>query len=348
VGPIQSQVARSPFVTVSSRLPGASYADIVAAYVSLDLVRGSNLRGTVHTCVVGQHPLLDAITRRTLANVWRRSLRLTRVSVDDVRAEMERYATGEWRTPDELRRHLTGWLSEHDGAAAVEASTVNGQGRAMAHVHSALLRRPLGDGGWERQAAPGYRLGAELLGVSAPPWLDDPDGALVELTRIHLAAFGPANRRDVAWWTGEGLRNVDKALDSLGDELTARPGPDGQAYYDLADAPSSGKGDPGVRLVPEYDALVVGYDPKTRDRFLDSAHLPSLWLTANGSFSAAVLAGGQLSASWRLVGAGPQRAIEIVMFPGRPTLSESDVADQAAALQKALDIRVTGVRITAA
>jgi hypothetical protein len=345
VGPIQSQVARSPFVTVSSRLPGARYADIVAAYESHALVRGSNLRGTVHTCVREQHPVLDAITRRTLANIWRRSLKLECVGVDEVRAAMEAFATGEWRSPDELRAHLTGWLTEHEAAAAVTASTVSGQGRAMAHVHSAMVRRPLEDDAWERQTAPGYRVAADLFGESPSLWLDDPDAALVELTRIHLAAFGPANRRDIAWWTGEGLRNVDQALVSLGDQVTTRPGPAGQDYFDLVDAPARGSAEPGVRLLPEYDALIVGYDPKTRDRFLDPAHVPSIWLTENGSFSSAVLVDGMLAGSWRFLGTGSERPIEIVMFPGKPLLAEAALTDQVAALELALAMKVTDVRI---
>jgi hypothetical protein len=349
LGPIQSQVARSPFVTVASRLPEAKYADIVAAYERFDLVRGSNLRGTVHTCVRTQHPLLDTITRRTLANLWRRGLKLERVAVGDVQAAIADFATGRWRTPDELRTHLTAWLTRHEADAAVEASMVDGQGRAMAHVHSALIRRPLGDGRWERQAPPGYRVAADVLGEAPSPWLDDPDAALVELTRIHLGAFGPANRRDVAWWSGEGLRNVDRALAALGDALTSRPGPDGQPYYDLVEASTRRRAfDPGVRLVPEYDALVVGYDPKTRDRFLDRAHLPSIWLTENGSFSPAVLVDGRLAASWRLTGSGRDRVLEIAMFPGKGALTESEVAGQATALQAALDIAITDVAITPA
>jgi hypothetical protein len=243
---------------------------------------------------------------------------------------------------------LTSWLAENETVEAVAASTTDGQGRAMAHVHSAMIRRPLGDGGWERQGRPGYRVAAEVFGEARSAWLDDPDGALVELTRIHLAAFGPANRRDIAWWSGEGLRNVDLALDKLADELTARPGPADETYYDLVDHPRGGAADPGVRLLPEYDALIVGYDPKTRDRFLDPAHLPAIWLTENGSLSSAVLADGQLCGSWRLLGAGSSRPLEVVMFPGKQAVTEGDLTDQVAALEQALDLQVADVRISPA
>jgi hypothetical protein len=344
VGPIQSQVARAPFAALAARLPGSTYDAINAVHDSHLVVRGSNLRGTVHTCVAEQHPLLDTIARRTLANLWRNSLRLSRVQVDDVRAEMEAFATGTWRTPVELRTHLVDWLSTHEGAAAAEAAGTPGAGQAMAHGHSALIRRPVTGGRWDRQSAPAYRVAADVLGEPRSPWLDDPDGALVELTRQHLAAFGPANRRDVAWWSGEGLRNVDHALDALADELTARPGPDGQTYYDLVDAPADGDPDPGVRLLPEYDAVVVGYDPKTRERFLAPEQLGYVWNQRNGGLSAFVLAGGRVRGSWRLVGTGQERAVEVRRFPGE-RLEEADLADPVQALETALDCRVADVML---
>ncbi len=346
VGPIQSQVARAPFVAVAARLPGASYADITAAHESAQLVRGSNLRGTVHTCVRDQHPLLDAVTRRVMARGWIRNLRLERTTPAQVQAGIEELATGEWRTPDELRAHLVTWLDHHEGADSAERARTSSVGRAFAHIHSGLVRRPLGEAGWDRQAAPGYRLATEVLGDDRVAWLADPDAALVALARQHLTAFGPANRRDIGWWSGAGLRQVDQALDALGDELTERLGPDGQTYHDLVDATADGEPDPGVRLLPEFDAVLVGYDPKTRDRFLAPEHLSHVWQQQNGMFSSAVLSGGRLVASWRLDGTGGERRLAVRMFPAAPALTEGALTDQVAALQAALAIRITDVELT--
>ncbi len=346
VGPIQSQVARAPFVTVSSRLPGASYADITAAYEAFELVRGSSLRGTVHTCAREHHAMVDAVTRLVMENGWTRNLGLHRTTATQVQAGIEAFATGEWRTPDQLREHLVAWLRTHEGADSAERARTSGVGRSFAHVHSGLVRRPLGDAGWDRQAAPGYRLAAELIDDDRTKVLDDPDGALVALTRQHLAAFGPANRRDIAWWSGAGLRQVDQALVALGDELTERPGPDGQTHYDLGEGTAAGEDDPGVRLLPEFDALLVGYDPKTRDRFLAPEHLAHVWQQRNGLFAAAVLAGGRLVGSWRFDGTGDERRLAVRMFPDAPKLTEAALTDQVAALDTALATRITDVEIT--
>jgi hypothetical protein len=344
VGPIQSQVARSPFVTVSSRLPGATHAAVSEAYESLRIVRGSSLRGTVHTSVRDQHRLLDAVTRRSTEKGWRRNLKLQRTTVADIQAGIEDFARDEWRTPEQLREHLVGWLREHEGPAAADAAATTGVGRAFAHLHSGLVRKPLDGRPWDRQSAPGYRTASVVLGDEPRERLDSVT-ALVDLTRQHLRAFGPATRRDIAWWTGEGLTAVDAAIAALVGELTSRPGPDGQTYHDLADAPTGGHADPGVRLLPEYDAVVVGYDPKSRDRFLDPAHLPRIWMSANGLFSPGVLSGGRLVAAWKLAADRSRRRIDVEMFPGVPRLTEDDLADQVAALEAALAIEVDDVAI---
>lgn len=344
IGPIQSQVARSPFVAVAARRQGLRYADIVAAYEAYDIVRGSNLRGTVHTCSRRQHAPLDSVTRRSLATNWRRALRLERLQVADVQAAMERYATGEWRTPEQLRGHLVDWISSHEAPAAVAAASTPGVGRAMAHLHSAMIRRPLDGAAWERQGTPGYRVATDVLGEPRSPLVDDPDAALVELTRLHLASYGPANRRDIAWWSGSGLRHVDAALSALGGELTARPGPDGQTYYDL-EAITARQHDPGVRLLPEFDATIVGYDPKTRDRFVDPAHLPHFWLASNGMFTSVVLKDARLVASWRFAGPEGKRRIEVRTFPGAVAVTDSELAGSIAAVEIALDLTVVDVDV---
>ncbi|MGH3503397.1 MAG: DNA glycosylase AlkZ-like family protein [Nocardioidaceae bacterium] len=345
VGPIQSQAARAPFLAVSSRLPGASYDAINAAYESLELVRGTTMRGTVHTCVRDQHAVSDAVSRVTLEGLWRRTLKLEKMSVEDVRAETERFGTGAWQTPDALRANLTRWLSAHETPAAVSAAQSQA-GRFMAIGHSGLVRRPLA-GGWDRQTTPGYRSAAEVLGESRAGVVADPAGGLEQLVRVHLGAFGPATRADVAWWSGAGLRQVDTALAGLGEELTSRPGPDGLTYYDVTDPPPAGWSDPGVRLLPEFDALLLGYAPSARRRFVEPRHLASHFTPDNGMFAPAVLADGRLRARWRLVGSGDSCEIEVTMLPGESRLDESDLSNQAAAVSAALGIEIADVRVAA-
>jgi hypothetical protein len=362
VGPIQTQVARSGYGAVWSRLPGAPGAAIEQAYESFRLVRGSNLRTTVHTCTREQHALLDAVARRATEPVWRRGLGLTRVSVAEVRQAMTDVARDDWLTQPQLRAHLGAWLAERDSVEAAARVATPGMGQAMAHLHGALIRRPLA-GSWHSQATPGYRVAAEVFGQNRDDVVADPQAALVALARVYLAAFGPASRRDLAWFTGDGLRNVDAALAALADEVTMRPGPGGLDYYDLLGAPTEPAAEVGVRLLPEFDALVIAYDSKARDRFADPAQTRYFWSANNGLLSSVVLAAGRVRATWSLAGSdkrvsdkrgsgkrgsGERRTVVVRMLPGERSLDPALLADQVRAVEAALDLTITDVTVSGA
>jgi len=340
VGPIQSQAPRAPFVGVAARLPGVSHDAIAAAFEAHDIVKASNIRGTVHVCVREQFPLLDAVTRRTLQGGWRNVLRLPEADVEAVRAEIERWIGDDWRLESDLTDHLTSWLEAHVSAEAAAASKES-SGRFMLRGYSALIRRP-SNGAWEKRSPWLLRHALPLFGTD----LVDADAALESLVRVHIGAFGPSTRDDIAWWSGEGLTRVDAAIARLSDEVVARPGPGGATYLDLAEPPSGGRSDPGLRLLPEFDALVLGYHPKGRARFLDPAHAESIWNRANGVFSAAVLYDGWLMALWRLVCAGWRRSFEAWPLPGESLPAETEFAGPVEDLAHALGVEIAEMRLT--
>jgi hypothetical protein len=124
-------------------------------------------------------------------------------------------------------------------------------------------------------------------------------------------------------------------------------GPDDQPLLDLAELAETGgaESDPGVRLLPEYDALLVGYAGPNRTRFCGPEHLGNVWAKVNGVFSPIVLAGGRVVASWRTAGTGDRLRLEVEMLPGESPLSADDLAAQVAALCSVLAISVTDVAV---
>ncbi len=334
IGPIQSQTARSPYVGLGARLPGVSHEAVTEAYETHGIVRGSTIRGTVHTSTADQHPLLDATTRVGQRNVWTRQLRLDPTEVDDLWSSVEEFARHEWRSADELLTHLQGWVAGRNaqGAEALD----RGLGRYLSFGHGGLLRRPL-RGAWSGQGAPGYRAAASLL-----PDRSAPDDPLREVVRLHLASYGPSSRYDVAWWSGLGLRQVDALLERL--DPVWREGPDGRSYADLPGAPAAGEAS-GVRLLPEFDAVLCGYDPKARDRFVSPADNDVLWHRTNGLMLAPVLVDGRVGGHWRLEGSGASRTLTLQCFAGsrRPRMDQLD--EPVAALSSALGVTVTAVTV---
>ena len=339
-GAIQSQTARSPFVGLAARLPGITHEALVAAYDGNGIVRGSNLRGTVHTSTAGDHALLEAATRTGQRALWNRTLKPHDVTLEQVWTGLEDFAREEWRTPAELADHLRSWLATHDPQGSPRLD--NEAGRYFAFGHGGLVRRPL-TGGWHTQGRPGYRTAAALLGDRSAT-LADPERALDQLVRRHLSWHGPASRQDLSWWAGVGLRVVDASLDRLAADLTSDEGPDGRTYHDLPGLPPA-RELPGVRLLPEFDALLCGYDPQARERFVAAEHYRRLWTQENGLLLSPLLVDGRLTGCWRLTGTGAGRKLDVTWFAGSRRPLRGELEEPVTSLEAAYAVRVDAVTL---
>lgn len=340
LGPIQSQVPRAPFLTAASRLPGITRTTVNQAFVDHHLLKTSNLRGTVHTSTRDQFPWLDAIGRRTQANMIRTTFGLDRVTPAEIAAETERFCADAWRTRKEIVAHILTWLAEQEGRKEI-LEIINAGPHSQIWGHSGLIRRPP-DGIWEKRTDIFHRtVGSVVSDLTAV----DADAAATELVRVHLRAYGPATRRDLAFFLGEGLTRIDTAVTSLGDEVVRATGPDGVDYVDLAEPPRGGQPDPGLRLLPEFDGLLLGFHGDHRDRFLHREHLPRVWAKVNGLFSPVVLHQGRIVASWKTITKGRRTDVEVQMLPGHSAPDEDLFTEPVHHLETALDLDVTDVRI---
>ncbi len=338
LGPIQSQVPRSPFLTASSRLPGVAYATICELFEAHRLLKSSTLRNTVHTTVRDYYPLTDVISRPQRAT-WLRSLGLERVTPDELIAEVEAFAD-DWRPRADIVAHVRAWLATHESAAAAGALGQAVQAGAV-WSHSGLIRRPK-DRHWEKRTDTFHRRVRSLLPEMPVP---DVATALAALVRVHLAAYGPAQREDLAFFCGAGLGAVDRAIAALGDELVQLTGPDAGRYLDLAEPPSGGSADPGLRMLPEFDGLLIGFQGRHRFRFLTEQQLPQVWAKVNGLFSPVVLHDGRLVASWKTISKGRRTDIVVTMLDPHPVLADDLFADAVAATARVLELAITDLRI---
>jgi hypothetical protein len=339
LGPIQSQVPRAPFLTISSRLPGVRYETVNELFESHRLVKTSNIRGTVHTSVVEQFGWLDAVARSTRAPHVRNVLKLQQTSPEELAAEIEAFTSGSWTPRSEIVAHARGWLSEREDHWAAGGPDLLSD--SLIWGHSGLLRRPR-DARWEKRTDIYHRRARSLLP-------DLPEGdfstALTELVRIHLGSYGPALREDLAFFFGAGLGAVDQAVRRLDDQITHLLGPNDEDYLDIADLPPASTPDPRLRLLPEFDGLLVGYQGRNRTRFLTEQQLPQVWAKVNGLFSPVVLYGGQLVASWKTITKGRRTDIEVTMLDPHPVLADDLFANAIAATEQVLDLTITDLRV---
>ena len=326
IGDLQTQTARSAFLGLGARFPGMTHAAISAAYVEGEIVRGSTVRGTVHTASPRHYTVLAAATRVGQRNLWTRTLGLDDARVPELWASVEAYAR-EWRTPEELRLHLVDWLRQHAPESQEAADT--GPGRYLAFGHGLLVRRPASGDRWEGQGKPVYGT-------------FDPVGAatLADVVRLHLTAHGPSSRQDLAWWSGVPMTKLEPWIAEV--EHVEHEGPDGRTYLDLPDAPAP-RDLPGVRLLPEFDALLCGYDSKARDRFVAPEHNRRLWNDANGMLLPPLLVDGRITGYWRATGTARKRPLEVTWFAGTRKPRKAELEEPVAALEAALDLTVTEV-----
>lgn len=328
VGPMQTQTARSAFLGLAARFPGVTHGEVTAAYEAGQIVRGSTIRGTVHTVTPAQFAALGEATRVGQRRRWTQLLKLPDKLVDELWAATEEFAR-DWRTPDELRDHLVAWLADHHPDSLPQAETQ--PGRYLSFGHGGLVRRPASGAAWEGQGRPVYRA------------FDPPAPAtLADVVRMHLVCHGPASRHDIAWWSGLGLGVVDSTVDELG--LVGQEGPDGRTYLDLPELPEPRTVE-GVRLLPEFDALLCGYDPQARTRFVDPAHHALLWSNANGLLLPPLLVDGRITGYWRAAGSARKRPLEVRWFPGTRRVRKAELERPVAALEAALGITVTEVSV---
>jgi Winged helix DNA-binding domain len=351
LGPIQSQVPRAPFLTIASRLPGVTYQTVCDLFESHQLVKTSNIRGTVHTSLREQFAWLDAVARRTRAAQLRNVLKLRQVTPEELAAEIEAFAATDWRPRSEIVAHARAWLAERETGDEA-GNAVDLLSDSLLWGHSGLLRRPR-DMRWDKRTDIFHHRARSLL-----PDLPECDftEALVKLVRVHLGSYGPALREDLAFFFGVGLGAIDDALGRLGDEIIQLRGPNDEAYLDLADALDAGPSDsapsdsapsdPGLRLLPEFDGLLVGFHGRNRTRFLTEQQLPKVWAKVNGLFSPVVLYRGHLVASWKTITKGRRTDIEVTMLDPHPVLADELFADAIAATERVLNLRITelGVR----
>ena len=281
LGPIQTQVPRAPFLVASSRLPGAAYADVNGLFADHRLVKTSSIRGTVHTSTADAYARLDPVARLLRATQLRTSVELGAATPEDVFAELERHCADDWVAAGRIVAHIgTGSPSQRHRAAR------RWRRRASIWGHSGLLRRPR-DEHWERRTD------------ALPPNRSQPCCPIWRCSgrRRHWPTWcwcswvRTARSPEPTWLLLRGRahpggprRSPDWATLSIGfPGRTARPTWNWPNHRRVA-TPRL-----GVRLLPEFDGLLLGFAGPNRTRFCTVEQLSQIWAKVNGLYAPVVL-----------------------------------------------------------
>jgi hypothetical protein len=295
---VQGQDPRGFRLAIRARSSGLSAADVDRALTEdRSLVVTTLNRGTLHLVRSEDYPWLQALTAPgLLATVTRRVAQegVSARAAERALAAIEDSLAGEGPlTRGQLRERIL-------------AARVPVEGQALVHLIMLASLRGL--------IVRGPMIGREQAFVLVREWLGEPapvhrGQALAELARRYLAGHAPAGERDLARWSGLGLREVRSGLAAIAAELGPR-----------ADGMLALKGQPPVaelpppRLLGPFDPLLHGW--VSREAILGANRVV---VTVNGLFRPFALVRGRAVATWRMP------AGEVVLEPFK-ALARRDAA----------------------
>ncbi|MFV0285623.1 MAG: DNA glycosylase AlkZ-like family protein, partial [Demequina sp.] len=126
------------------------------------------------------------------------------------------------------------------------------------------------------------------------------DDALREIAVRYVRSHGPVTLKDLARWTGLGVRDCRAAVAAAGDAIEAVETFAGPM---LASADAAAAARAGVEVVtgwavpPGFDEYMLGYGD--RSAFLDDGHLDAVVPGSNGVFRATVVRDGRVVGTWK-------------------------------------------------
>jgi hypothetical protein len=303
---LQAQAANAPYLGLWSRLDGFALADLTARLADRSVVRSSVLRGTQHLVAAADYVWLRPLLAPTLARARQAAFGRVTAEVDlaELAAAGEELLAGRTLTRTQLRDLLADrWPAAPPDALAWSVQTL------VPVVH------PPPSGTWRRGGATPFALATEWLGRP----LAAPDAEL--LVRRYLAGFGPATVRDIQSWSGlTGLAEVVSGMPEL-----VRDG-------DFLDLPGLARPDPDtpapVRLLPEFDNLIVAYADRTRlmpDEYRKRICVGAL-------IAPTVLVDGTVRGSWKLRWSRDRATLTVELFERLSTTDHGDVEAEATRL----------------
>jgi hypothetical protein len=295
--------AKSP-VAVAERLLALQGQDArgVRLAVRARMKPGSG-RGDVDRCLSEERSLvIDWLNRGTLHlvrsedHVWLHALTAPRLEVGNVRRLAQ-----EGVTPTQAERALTtieqalvdeGPLTRAQLGERIARRRVRTEGQALIHLLSLACLRGI--------AVRGPMAGRDHAYAHVREWLGprpkvDRDTALTELARRYLIGHGPADERDLAYWTGLALRDARAGMQALGGALRKRD----DGLFELARGRrKAGPEQPcPPRLLGAFDPVLHGW--ASREWVLGGLDARRV-ITINGIFRPFVLVSGRGVGLWRI------------------------------------------------
>ena len=326
---VHAQVPSSSALTLRPRTSGTVAGEVERDRAERrELVRTWVQRGTFHLVAAEDVRWLLALLGPTLITSGAR--RLAQLGLDEATYDRARRI---------VRRSLAGGpLTRPELAERLASAGVDPAGQRIAHLVHRFGLEALICHGPDRGSGPTFVLLDDWLGASeAAP---DREGAAAELARRYLAAYGPAEPRDLAAWSGLAVREARAAFAAIGGErvevtIAGEPAwlPAARAHWLDEPGPEA----PQVHLLAGFDVLLLGY----RDRALavPVAHAGAVW-TGGGFIKPTLCADGFAVATWSLTRRAGAAEVTVEPFGELGDQVRTGLDDEAADLGRFLGVPV--------
>ena len=270
--PLQGQHPPAPYIALAARLEGFTREALEADIEARAVVKSTIMRLTLHLAHADDYPAYAELSRQ----FWLRKWRTTYPQLDEEKVAAE---LGAWlaepRTNTEIRERVRGY----DGVADDQFAPI-----WFARVLLPVVQLPPAGfyGDTRRNTA----------FVMDPRPRPDRVDAAAHVIRGYLAAFGPAQKRDVAAWAGSAQADFADAWERI--ETVAYRDEEGRKLLDLPGQPLP-PADTALppRLLGHWDQALLAY--QDRERIIPPEVAP-LKLTLSGSPTVTV--DGRVAASW--------------------------------------------------
>jgi len=329
---IQAQLFSAAELSLWARLHKLKRSDIHAAlWKERSLVKTSCMRGTLHLLAASDYP------------IYMRALEKSRMK--HIRAVMSRYhvtpAEGDAVTEAVVEALSAGPLTRSQLTARVfELGIVQKNAKPFfitgwwGVVRQAIVQGLIcfaTDRGQETSYA---RVEQWLPGLANTPR----DEAAQLLLRRYLSAFGPANLRDFAYWSGMPASEAREVWETLREEMIEVE-VEGQKLWLLRrDRSRLADCEPAcdsLRLLPNFDSYMLGHAKK--DHLFEERWYKRIYRDA-GWISPVILVNGQPIAVWSLRRQRKRLSVSVEPFVTVPRVLRGKVEEEVASLGQFLEL----------
>jgi winged helix DNA-binding protein len=313
---VQAQILSAAGLALRARTAGLTLARVDRARLrDRSIVCTWAMRGTLHLIAAEDHGWLPPLVLERQLDRSRRRLRQMGMTGDE---------------PDRAVRAIERILVREGPRTRAElAERLQRRGFRMKEwpiSYHLLLLASAGGG-----VCPGPDRGRDRTFVPVRDWIGetrtiDRDAALAELAVRYLAAHGPAEPADLAFWSGIRMADARRAWGAVEDRLVeVHAGPNRTLWMlkrRKADAPGG-----VVRLLPSFDEYLLGWKDRGSIAGRDG------WRKINpgaGWYHPAVLVDGRGAGTWKTERRSDIVSIQVEPFSELTPSGRKGIADEAA------------------